>query len=373
MIVYIFVFIFLLVLSGWEIFGTPSRKMQRNILISIVLLITCISSIRWGGPGDFFNYKRMYDNMQWGMVLHGGFEKFDTEPLFNLLLILTNRMSGANFTAFLFVQGLLVNGLFALFIWKMETDKEKGYILLFMFGTWAMGLWGVFVVRQTIASVVCLYSITYIKGKNGTGFLLCLLVAILFHKAALAWVLAYPIYHISLSRRRILMMLVAFTVFAAFMVKPLFLMISQMIGGELGYRIWEYLNEGNSAYGSNYSIVFMILKRMANSILIVGAMFTLCNRYQGDKEFLGCLNLYSFGFAITIGALFTSNVYARFATPYCLVSLYQFGYLFRKNNGGWKCKIIFGVYGIYALSRLIVYVGSYDAYVPFSTIFGMIG
>ena len=125
MIVYVFVFLFLLVLTGWEVFGTPSRKTQRNFLISIVLLITCMSAIRWGGPGDFFNYKKMYDNMQWGMVLHGGFEKFDTEPLFNLLLILTNRMSGGNFNVFLFVQGLLVNGLFALFIWKMETDKEK--------------------------------------------------------------------------------------------------------------------------------------------------------------------------------------------------------------------------------------------------------
>ena len=282
-------------------------------------------------------------------------------------------MSGGNFNVFLFVQGLLVNGLFALFIWKMETDKEKRCIFLFMFGTWAMGLWGVFVVRQTVASVVCLYSIIYIKRKKWVEFLMCLLIAILFHKAALAWVLAYPIYHISLSRRWILMMLVAFSVFAAFMVKPLFLVISQIIGGELGYRIWEYLNEGNSAYGSNYSIVFMILKRMANSILIVGVMFILYNRYGGDKDFLGCLNLYSFGFAITIGALFTSNVYARFATPYCMVSLYQFSYLFRKNSDGWKYKIIFGVYGIYALSRLMVYVGSYDAYVPFSTIFGMIG
>lgn len=373
MMIYVFVFLFLLVLSGWEVFGTPSRKTQRNFLISIVLLITCISAIRWGGPGDFFNYKRMYDNMQWGMVFHGGFEKFDTEPLFNLFLLLTNRMSGGNFTTFLFAQGLLVNGLFALFIWKMEMDKEKRYIFLFVFGTWAMGLWGVFVVRQTVASVVCLYSILYIKKKNWPGFLTCLFVAILFHKAALAWILAYPIYHISLSRRWILMTLVSFTIFAAFMVKPLFLMISQMIGGELGYRIWEYLNEGNSAYGSNYSIVFMIIKRMANSILIVGSMFILYNRYLGDKDFLGCLNLYSFGFAITIGALFTSNVYARFATPYCMVSLYQYGYLFRKNSGICECRIIFGVYVIYALSRLLVYVGSYDAYVPFSTIFGMIG
>ena len=154
--IYVFVFLLLLVLSGWEVFGKPGRKAQRKFLVIIVLLITCISAIRWGGPGDFFNYKRMYDNMQWGMVFHGGFEKFDTEPLFNLLLILTNRVSGGNFTVFLFVQGLLVNGLFALFIWKMESDKEQRYIFLFMFGTWAMGLWGVFVVRQTIASVICL-------------------------------------------------------------------------------------------------------------------------------------------------------------------------------------------------------------------------
>lgn len=168
-------------------------------------------------------------------------------------------------------------------------------------------------------------------------------------------------------------MLVTFTVFAAFMIKPMFLMISQIVGGELGYRIWEYLNEGNSAYGANYSILFMILKRMANSVLIVGVMFILYNRYRGDDDFLGCLNLYSFGFAITIGALFTSNVYARFATPYCMVSLYQFGYLFRNNSSNWKSKVIFGIYGIYSLSRLMVYVGSYDAYVPFSTIFGMVG
>ena len=255
--IYVFVFLLLLVLSGWEVFGKPGRKAQRKFLVIIVLLITCISAIRWGGPGDFFNYKRMYDNMQWGMVFHGGFEKFDTEPLFNLLLILTNRVSGGNFTVFLFVQGLLVNGLFALFIWKMESDKEQRYIFLFMFGTWAMGLWGVFVVRQTIASVICLYSIIYIRKKSWVGFLVCLFAAIMFHKAALAWTLAYPIYHISLSRRWILVMLVTFTVFAAFMIKPMFLMISQIVGGELGYRIWEYLNEGNSAYGANYSILFM--------------------------------------------------------------------------------------------------------------------
>lgn len=373
MIVYIFGFVFLLALAGWEVFGTPSKKAQRNLLVIIVLFITCISAIRWGGPGDFFNYKRMYDNMQWGMIFHGGFEKFDTEPLFNLLLILTNRVSGGNFTVFLLVQGLLVNGLFALFIWKMEGDKEQRYIFLFMFGTWAMGLWGVFVVRQTIASVVCLYSIIYIRKKNWAYFIVCVLAAMLFHKAALAWVLAYPIYHISLSRRCILKLLLIFTIFAAFIVKPLFLMISQIIGGELGYRIWEYLNEGNSAYGSNYSLAFMVLKRMANSILIAGTMFALYNRYWEEADFHGCLNLYVFGYAITIGALFTSNVYARFATPYCMVSLYQCRYLFRVKSEGWKRKIIYGLYGMYALSRLMVYVGSYDAYIPFSTIFGAIG
>lgn len=89
-------------------------------------------------------------------------------------------------------------------------------------------------------------------------------------------------------------MLATFTVFAAFMIKPMFLMISQMVGGELGYRIWEYLNEGNSAYGANYSILFMILKRMANSVLIVGVMFILYNRYRGDDDFwdaLICIHL----------------------------------------------------------------------------------
>ena len=92
----------------------------------------------------------------------------------------------------------------------------------------------------------------------------------MFHKAALAWTLAYPIYHISLSRRWILVMLVTFTVFAAFMIKPMFLMISQIVGGELGYRIWEYLNEGNSAYGANYSILFMILKEWQIRFLLWG-------------------------------------------------------------------------------------------------------
>lgn len=55
--IYVFVFLLLLVLSGWEVFGKPGRKAQRKFLVIIVLLITCISAIRWGGPGDFLIIK----------------------------------------------------------------------------------------------------------------------------------------------------------------------------------------------------------------------------------------------------------------------------------------------------------------------------
>lgn len=44
--IYVFVFLLLLVLSGWEVFGKPGRKAQRKFLVIIVLLITCISAIR---------------------------------------------------------------------------------------------------------------------------------------------------------------------------------------------------------------------------------------------------------------------------------------------------------------------------------------
>lgn len=102
MIVYIFVFIFLLVLSEWEIFGTPSRKCKE---ISLLVLYFDYLHIVYtvGGPGDFFNYKRMYDNMQWGMVLHGGFENLI--PNHCLTFFDSDNHEGANLLLFCLFRG----------------------------------------------------------------------------------------------------------------------------------------------------------------------------------------------------------------------------------------------------------------------------
>ncbi|MFR3752830.1 MAG: hypothetical protein ACLTW9_12090 [Enterocloster sp.] len=140
-------FFFCLVLSGWgeyleENFWLGRRK--ENFLLLLCFLLHAYQ-LYVGEVREIFLVIKECNMIicDGGWSFMAGFEKFDTEPLFNLLLILTNRVGERKLHLFFFfVQGLLVSGLLALFIWKMESDKRTRVYFLFVFGTWAMGLWG---------------------------------------------------------------------------------------------------------------------------------------------------------------------------------------------------------------------------------------
>ena len=81
--------------------------------------------------------------------------------------------------------------------------------------------------RQGIAIAICFFSIRFIDKKKVIKFIICIILATLFHYSAIVFIIAYPVYWLSIGKKfRILSIPVIFIVFA--LRYPLFSILSSI-------------------------------------------------------------------------------------------------------------------------------------------------
>ena len=102
-----------------------------------------------------------------------------------------------NYTVFFFINAIVIFG--SLLRFSLKYTKNP-FIFFFMFmtlGTYQFVETGL---RQSLAMIICLWSIDFIKSRKLIKFLLVILLAYLFHKSAMIFLLLYPLCYVKRYR-----------------------------------------------------------------------------------------------------------------------------------------------------------------------------
>lgn len=89
---------------------------------------------------------------------------------------------------------------FGYFIKKNVVNSPRFVVLFMGMNLFAFYLTGI---RQSIAMMICLFAYEQIKQKKPVKFLLIVGLALLFHKSAVFFLIAYPIAHIQITKDKI--------------------------------------------------------------------------------------------------------------------------------------------------------------------------
>lgn len=92
--------------------------------------------------------------------------------------------------ALMFFSGLAFQISFALFCWRYSGNFALSYFLMIALGFFGMSL---FILRQTIALSIALFSYRFVEERRLIPFLLTTFFACLFHKTAVLLFLLYPV------------------------------------------------------------------------------------------------------------------------------------------------------------------------------------
>lgn len=343
MTVYVVVFVFLMVLSFMELFAGIRRNTRffQGILLVTLLVLT---TVRGGERADYVAYKEVYI---YAVNTSSLFAKgnFLLEPLYCLLQWLCKSVVD-NFQFFLFVIGSLViffEHRFAMSFsvgsresdGKIRYSLEGQYYFTIFFILWGVCLANVYVIRSTIALVICLYSLQFIWKKKFGKFVLCVIIAVGFHYSALVF---FPAYFIFWCKAKLITKVNIFilgSVLFSIMIRPVALIVSRIFGGVVGGKIQNYLGATDlmaSTGMEGSSVALTLIKILLNIglILVIGIYSWKFNKK--DRYYGGYMNLYITGSILRIAALTVGYAFARLSIYYNIFQVPILVYAIKGNG-----------------------------------------
>lgn len=206
MLFYWSIFIYLLIFSYIEQFSRIKQNIIKIIFLFTILFLFCLSFMRWERGTDWYAYYNLfsdgvqYDRYEWGF------------RLFNQ----TIRQYTNNYTVYLFLQSCVYYLVFLLVLNKANRLFSKNPflncrfpILLYSFSS---GFAGIFMVRSTIAYMICLLSLMYLCEKKSIMYFLCIIVAGSIHHTSYLFLIVYPLFKWSVNKITVFF-LVLFAIF----------------------------------------------------------------------------------------------------------------------------------------------------------------
>lgn len=208
--IYVFLYALFLLSSFIEI-CKPSRtilleknnKKRINIknlhFILLVLILLLISGTRYYVGTDYMSYLGEYERTRFSLSkIENIFQIFlldyPQEPTLYIIYWLSNTFNYA----------ILFYAIISIVPKAIVLKKNVGYPIMGMFIYFLDFYLGcdMGVIRQCAAMSVILWSFTYIKRKNIKGYIICIIIAFLFHKSALLFAPAYLVNYFDLSPKK---------------------------------------------------------------------------------------------------------------------------------------------------------------------------
>ena len=203
--IYNLIFVLLLGSSVYEMYS--GEKANKTWFFAMVALMAVTAGIAYGVSPDWVAYWNAFEGTGVTSFAELGdlAEKVDMEYGYILLNKLVSSV-GLGYAAFTLLIAIL-----AMTLKSVTIYKYGGYVFM------ALLMYYVPVylfeenvhVRQGLADAVMIYSVRYIIDRKVFHFLLCFVIAFLFHKAVVAFIFAYWVVKIRFNNMTIVLIVVA--------------------------------------------------------------------------------------------------------------------------------------------------------------------
>lgn len=201
---------------------------------------------------------------------------------------------------FLVISSTIIVAFTSYFIWHNSEDYSISWLVFICLGSMIFAMNGM---RQAIAMAICLFSYEYAKRKKFISFLLVVLVAILFHKSALFFIIVYFVRNMKFNIKSLLILTTGIMLFFVFANRLAFLYDSMT--GE------DYFSAESFESGGVITILIYI-------IAIILAF--LANKRLYDTNIFAALAIVILGLVIYLSRFVSTQIYER-------MSYYFFSYL----------------------------------------------
>ena len=209
---------------------------------------------------------------------------------------------------FLLLTAVVIVCCTASFISQNSEDPAISWIVFICLGSMTFAMNGM---RQALAMSICLLSYRYAREKKFFGFLLIVLIAILFHKSAMIFVFVYLLRNLRLNWKSGVILGVIVTAFLLFCNRFAFLYDS--LTGE------DYAS--NESFESGGLVVVLIY-----IIVIVGMLF-FCKRLKEPQGFFP-FALVVIGFSLYVLRFISAQIYERISYYFAYFLMLGFPLMF---------------------------------------------
>lgn len=369
---YVTMFVILLIIACLEFTSRITLKSKKFIAIVITGVWVVLSTFQAVSTDDTLNYKVNFDYIIDASSLRSIFTIRQFEPLYQILNGIVKYIY-PNFYFFQFVEYMIVAVLqYKCIFYFGEQIREgnrnqNGYELTGMFLLWALYKGNITMIRNTNALWICLYSIRHIREKKLFKFIICVVIAAMFHQSAWIFIPAYFIYNMHLSFRQDAGLLIMGTVIGTAIMPQVLRALSGSIA-----KISMYLEEG-VAGGVGDAMAQSISGTLLKAVMNIGVLLLVCwlvlrlQRRRNDGHAEGYVSLYMVGCLLYLTTMFMSFAFARIAIYYNTFQLPLIMYYLReirdREDGA--------IWWIILISYLAVRFGINQmvGYVPYKTIF----
>lgn len=193
MLIYIGIIIFSLFFAF--LLRAKNYSCGKNYAIFFMFLLFLMAALRASSIGnDTANYLRIYTIIQKGNFIEGWEERF--EPGYLIL----NRLLASFFQEqqiILLVTSIIIYGGFLYFIVKFSSNVWLSVFLFITLGYFGQSL---NTIRLCIAYSILLFSYSFLRKKQFITFVIIVLLATMFHRTAIIFLLAYFVQNIKLNK-----------------------------------------------------------------------------------------------------------------------------------------------------------------------------
>jgi hypothetical protein len=289
-----FLLLLIPLLLGAVYLNPEYRALYRVLIGTYFLLLIAFSGLRWTTGTDWENYIEYFntqDNYRYfeqGYVLVTG-----------LVKLFTN-----SYTAFLIIDAALAL-IPVWYVLKRHDDCHPLSVALFFSYYFTLNYLGSN--RRIISIGICLLALLFLKRKKLIPFVLLCILAFFFHRSALIFLFAWPVYHAKPAGRKYVLL-----IFAAIVIQvanPLS-HIESLLGSThsdlvLIERVLDYSENDSLNPNINYGLqdTLAIVKRCVFLIVIYWGWSKQSEAVK--KAYSGYLNLYVF--SVFLYLLFTGS------------------------------------------------------------------
>lgn len=305
----------------WSVLLSPDLKSRKNakaymVICSLALIFVLGLRSRYTGSMDTYMYSLAFNSAKNYSDLYAFLEAKDVFDGFFLLseggFHLYTWLAAQIFPEaqwFILLSAVIIVSSTASFIWNNSEDLTVSWIVFICLGSMTFAINGM---RQALAMSICLLSYRYAKEKKLFRFLLIVLIAILFHKSAVVFLLVYIMRNMKLDFKSVAflsVLVVAFLVFA-----DRFAFLYDSMTGE-DYAIAESFEGGGAVAVAIYVCAIIML--------------FVCSKRLKQRNVFVPLSLTVFGLVLYLARFTSVQIYERISYYFAYFLMLVFPSIFK--------------------------------------------